>query len=53
MDLEGIVAKRRADRYEGRTVWFKVKNLRYTQAEGRGICSIAPGERSEGRADIS
>jgi bifunctional non-homologous end joining protein LigD len=35
MDLEGIVAKRKADRYDEATVWFKVKNRGYTQMEGR------------------
>lgn len=36
LDLEGIVAKRKADPYSSRTVWYKVKNPAYTQAEGRG-----------------
>jgi bifunctional non-homologous end joining protein LigD len=36
LDLEGIVAKRRADPYSPQTVWYKVKNPAYTQAEGRG-----------------
>jgi bifunctional non-homologous end joining protein LigD len=35
LDLEGIVAKRKADRYSPQTVWYKVKNPAYTQAEGR------------------
>ena len=36
IDLEGIVAKRRADTYEpGTTCWYKIKNPAYTQAEGR------------------
>lgn len=35
LDLEGIVAKRKADTYQGQTVWYKVKNPTYTQAEGR------------------
>jgi len=35
-DLEGIVAKRKADPYGSRTAWYKIKNLTYTQAEGRG-----------------
>jgi ATP-dependent DNA ligase len=34
-DLEGIVAKRKADRYDEATVWLKVKNRAYTQMEGR------------------
>jgi bifunctional non-homologous end joining protein LigD len=36
LDLEGIVAKRKADPYGPQTVWYKVKNRAYTQAEGRG-----------------
>jgi ATP-dependent DNA ligase len=35
LDLEGIVAKRKADPYSPETVWYKVKNSAYTQAEGR------------------
>jgi bifunctional non-homologous end joining protein LigD len=34
-DLEGIVAKRLADPYGPRTRWLKIKNPRYSQAEGR------------------
>jgi bifunctional non-homologous end joining protein LigD len=34
-DLEGIVAKRKADPYDTRTRWLKIKNPTYTQAEGR------------------
>ena len=36
LDLEGIVAKRKADPYGARTPWYKIKNPIYTQAEGRG-----------------
>jgi bifunctional non-homologous end joining protein LigD len=36
MDLEGIVAKRKSDPYDARTVWYKIKNPGYTQGEGRG-----------------
>ena len=36
LDLEGIVAKRKADAYDGRAVWYKVLNPAYTQLEGRG-----------------
>jgi bifunctional non-homologous end joining protein LigD len=36
LDLEGLVAKRKADPYGPETVWYKVKNRAYTQAEGRG-----------------
>jgi ATP-dependent DNA ligase len=35
LDLEGIVAKRKADPYAPETVWYKVKNRAYTQGEGR------------------
>jgi bifunctional non-homologous end joining protein LigD len=36
LDLEGIVAKRKVDPYSPQTVWYKVKNPAYTQADGRG-----------------
>ncbi len=36
MDLEGIVAKRKADPYSPGTAWYKIKNPGYTQGEGRG-----------------
>jgi bifunctional non-homologous end joining protein LigD len=36
LDLEGIIAKRKADTYSSRAVWYKLKNPSYTQAEGRG-----------------
>jgi bifunctional non-homologous end joining protein LigD len=35
LDLEGIVAKRKADPYGPETIWYKVKNRAYIQAEGR------------------
>jgi bifunctional non-homologous end joining protein LigD len=35
LDLEGIVAKRKADPYRPKTAWYKIKNPTYTQAEGR------------------
>jgi bifunctional non-homologous end joining protein LigD len=35
LDLEGIVAKRKADPYGPDTVWYKIRNQSYTQAEGR------------------
>jgi hypothetical protein len=35
-DLEGIVAKRRADPYSDRTEWRKVLNPHYSQRKGRG-----------------
>jgi bifunctional non-homologous end joining protein LigD len=34
-DLEGIVAKRKADPYGPATSWLKIKNPTYTPAEGR------------------
>lgn len=42
LDLEGIVAKRRADRFSPQTIWYKVKNPAYTQAEGRGDLFYKP-----------
>ena len=35
LDLEGIVAKRKADSYRPETVWYKIKSRTYTQGEGR------------------
>jgi bifunctional non-homologous end joining protein LigD len=35
LDIEGIVAKRKADSYTQETAWYKIKNPAYTQAEGR------------------
>ena len=35
MDLEGIVAKRRADPYSPETEWLKIKHGEYSQKEGR------------------
>ena len=35
LDLEGIVAKRKADPYSPQTTWYKIKNRAYTQAERR------------------
>ena len=35
-DLEGIVAKRRDGAYSASTPWLKIKNPRYSQAEGCG-----------------
>jgi ATP-dependent DNA ligase len=35
LDLEGIVAKRKADPYRPQTVWYKIKSRTYTQGEGR------------------
>ncbi len=36
LDLEGIVAKRKDDRYASGVTWYKIKNRAYTQLEGRG-----------------
>jgi bifunctional non-homologous end joining protein LigD len=36
LDLEGIVAKRKADPYGAGVTWYKIKNRAYTQMEGRG-----------------
>ena len=36
LELEGIVAKRKADHHAPSTVWLKVRNRAYTQTEGRG-----------------
>jgi bifunctional non-homologous end joining protein LigD len=35
LDLEGIVAKRKADAYSPEVNWLKIKNPAYTQGEGR------------------
>jgi ATP-dependent DNA ligase len=35
LNLEGVVAKRKADPYAPGTTWLKIKNPAYTQAEGR------------------
>jgi bifunctional non-homologous end joining protein LigD len=35
LDLEGVVAKRKTDPYGPDTVWYKIRNQAYTQAEGR------------------
>src|SRR3954447_21598158 len=35
LDLEGIVANRKAGPYSPETTWYKIKNRAYTQAEGR------------------
>jgi hypothetical protein len=42
LDLEGIVAKRKADPYGPEAVWYKVKNRAYTQSEGRWELFRAP-----------
>jgi bifunctional non-homologous end joining protein LigD len=36
LDLEGIVAKRKADPYAAGVTWVKIKNRMYSQIEGRG-----------------
>jgi ATP-dependent DNA ligase len=35
LDLDGIVAKRKADPYSPTVTWYKIKNRAYTQGEGR------------------
>jgi bifunctional non-homologous end joining protein LigD len=35
LDLEGIVAKRKADPYRPETVWYQIKSRTYTQGEER------------------
>ena len=36
LDLEGIIAKRKNSVYrDGQTGWLKIKNPKYSQAEGR------------------
>ena len=42
LDLEEVVANRKADPYSPQTVWYKVKNPAYTQAEGRGDLFHSP-----------
>jgi hypothetical protein len=44
-DLEGIVAKRLADRNDTRVRWLKIKNPDYSQKEGRGDLFNGPGQR--------
>jgi bifunctional non-homologous end joining protein LigD len=36
LDLEGIVANRKADPYGPDVPWYKIKNRMYSQMEGRG-----------------
>jgi ATP-dependent DNA ligase len=36
LDLEGILAKRKADPYRAGVTWLKIKNRAYSQMEGRG-----------------
>jgi bifunctional non-homologous end joining protein LigD len=45
-DLEGIVAKRLADRYDTRVRWLKIKNPDYSQKEGRGDLFSGPRQRA-------
>jgi bifunctional non-homologous end joining protein LigD len=39
LDLEGIVAKRKADAYNAQVTWYKIKSRTYTQGKGGGSCS--------------
>jgi ATP-dependent DNA ligase len=43
MDMEGIVAKRKADPYGPESVWYKVLNLGYSQKEGGATYSTDRG----------
>jgi ATP-dependent DNA ligase len=45
LDLEGIVAKRKADAYTPSTSWYKVLNPSYSQKEGRGDLFHPPRHR--------
>ena len=49
-DLEGIVAKRLADRYQPRVRWLKIKNPDYTQQEGRRDLFNGPRDEQLHRA---
>jgi bifunctional non-homologous end joining protein LigD len=44
-DLEGIVAKRLADRYDTGARWLKIKNPNYSQEEGRADLFNGPRQR--------
>jgi len=46
-DLEGIVARRKADPYGARTRWLKIRNPTYSQAEGRRELFLSVGELKE------
>ncbi len=39
LDLEGIVAKRKSDRYGPETVWYQILSRTYTPGKGRQDCS--------------
>lgn len=52
MDLEGIVAKRKADPYAPATAWYKIKNPGYSQGEGRGDL-FRSRDRSRRRSEAS
>ena len=41
-DLEGVVAKSLSDPYNSRVRWLKIKNRRYSQAEGRADLFCRP-----------
>jgi ATP-dependent DNA ligase len=46
LDLEGIVAKRKADPYTGEVPWYKIKNPAYTQAEEGESCLSGADEHA-------
>jgi ATP-dependent DNA ligase len=50
-DLEGIVAKRLADRYDTRVRWLKIKNPDYSQKKVGRICSTGHGSAQRIRQD--
>jgi ATP-dependent DNA ligase len=39
LDLEGVVAKRKADCYSPTVTWYKIKNRMYTRVKAGGSCS--------------
>jgi bifunctional non-homologous end joining protein LigD len=45
LDLEGVVAKRKADPYVPGTIWYEILNRQYTQRKGRGELSAGTGDR--------
>jgi bifunctional non-homologous end joining protein LigD len=53
MDLEGIVAKRKADPYGPRTTWYKIKNPGYSQGEDRGELFRRPSGPAGDRSRLS
>ena len=54
-DLEGIVAKRLADRYEPRVRWLKIKNPDYSQKgrKGRSVQRASAAHSASGRVAVN